>query len=518
MTDLDDGIIIKLLESLRKPVDPKKLEEQAKITAEREASQNAKAQERLRELIQSNSTLPVTISSVRLIGGSHTRRSFLDHILNPLVNSERGVNWTLSKALIEAGTVANKLSRFGIYQPGIFTFVDRSNSIASSENSTPIDIHFKVKERGRISLKTGTDLGNAEGSAYGNLTWRNILGGAESMTLNASAGTRTRSSYQAVFESPVLSDPEKRINIDVFASSTLKPWASHEEVLKGAGANYSWVTGSGMQHQLRYSGIWRQITGLAADASPTVRHEAGDSVKSSLTHTWMIDRRDHHLLPTRGYLVKTISEIAGWGPLRGDVGFCKSEIESAFAVPISFPMRESKGKCGVSLTTGLRAGFLYPMPTGFGGEPPLSRINDRFQLGGPTDVRGFKASGLGPRDGPDSIGGDVYAAASTNLFIPLPRAGIDKPIRLQIFANAGRLLALSDGTETKDRGIQSTHQKFCATVAQLKDGFPSLSAGIGLVYVHPVARFELNMSLPLVVRAGEEGRKGLQFGVGINFL
>jgi len=39
-----------------------------------------------------------------------------------------------------------------------------------------------------------------------------------------------------------------------------------------------------------------------------------------------------------------------------------------------------------------------------------------------------------------------------------------------------------------------------------------------LVYAHPVARFELNFSLPLVVRKHEESRKGVSFGIGINFL
>jgi outer membrane protein insertion porin family len=57
-----------------------------------------------------------------------------------------------------------------------------------------------------------------------------------------------------------------------------------------------------------------------------------------------------------------------------------------------------------------------------------------------------------------------------------------------------------------------------STVAHLGDGIPSMAAGVGVVYAHPVARFELNFSLPLVLRRGEEGRKGLQFGVGINFL
>jgi outer membrane protein insertion porin family len=55
-------------------------------------------------------------------------------------------------------------------------------------------------------------------------------------------------------------------------------------------------------------------------------------------------------------------------------------------------------------------------------------------------------------------------------------------------------------------------------IYDLFDGLPSLAAGIGLVYAHPVARFELNFSLPLILRRGEESVKGLQVGVGINFL
>lgn len=346
---------------------------------------------------------------------------------------------------------------------------------------------------------------------------RNIFGGAESLNLNASAGTRTRSSYQAIFDTPVLSDPEKRITIDALASSTHKPWASHEEGLTGGGLKYSWATKSGMRHQLAYTGVWRQITGLGEKASPTVRNDAGDSVKSSITHTWLADRLNHPLLPSRGYLIKTVSEIAGWGPLKGDVGFLKSEIVTTGALPIPIP--GIKGDSGVSLTAGLRSGFLLPLPVGFGGASQPSRINDRFILGGPTDVRGFKMGGLGPHDGSDSVGGDVYAAGSANLLVPFPRVGKDAPLRLQLFANAGRLLPLKDSKgKGKAEAGKSVQKDFYSTVSQLGDGLPSTAVGVGVVYAHPVARFELNFSLPLVMRRGEEGRKGLQFGVGINFL
>ena len=271
----------------------------------------------------------------------------------------------------------------------------------------------------------------------------------------------------------------------------------------------------GGRHELGYNGVWRQITGLASNASPTVRGDAGDSVKSSLTHTWIKDRRDNPQLPMKGYLNKSTVELAGWGPLQGDVAFGKAEVEAQGAIPVPVPGIE--GESGVSLTTGFRAGLLYPLPLGAESESKPSRINDRFQLGGPTDVRGFRLSGLGPRDGSDAVGGDVYAAGSANLLFPIPRVGKDRPLRFQIFANGGRLLALkSPKTEGTDGG--KSRQTLSSTMAELGNGLPSMAAGFGLVYAHPVARFELNFSLPLVLRKGEDARKGLQFGVGINML
>jgi outer membrane protein insertion porin family len=362
-----------------------------------------------------------------------------------------------------------------------------------------------VKEKSRVFAKTGTDLGNAEGSAYANVQWRNLFGGAETLDVNASLGTRTRSAYQVLFDTPIFSNPDFRLQIGGLQSATQKTFASHEEFLRGGWTKLRWLASDGSSHELGYNGFWRQ---------PTIRKDAGDTMKNSVSHTWIKDHRDNPTLPSTGYYLKTLSEIAGWGPLKGDVSFWKSEIETQAAIPI--PLSGFKNS-GISFTTGLRAGLLYPLTLGSGSTPVMSRVNDRFQLGGPTDVRGFRLSGLGPRDGPDAVGGDIYAAGSANLFLPLPRVGPEKPLRFQAFVNGGGLLALSsekEGDMTSDDVKKSVYN----TVAELGNGLPSMSAGVGLVYAHPVARFELNFSLPLVLRKGEEGRKGLQFGIGINFL
>lgn len=467
----------------------------------------------------------------------YTRRSFLERIFNPLLSANQDKPYTLAEVIREVSIGADKLHKFGtrpslpfiaecsccldIFHEPIELTIDRPSRTDPSTTPTDIDVYLSVREKSRLLLKTGTDVGNSEGSAYANVLLRNVFGGAEKVNLNASLGTRTRSAYQASFETPFLSNASFRGEIGALSSSTQKEWSSHEEALKGAWAKLRWISG-GSRHELAYNSLWRQITGLASNASPTVRGDAGDSVKSSISHTWTKDRRDNSILPSRGYYSKTYVELAGWGPLKGDVAFCKSEIEAQGAVPI--PLPGTKGESGVSFTSSFRAGLLYPLPLGLDEKPSPSRLNDRFQLGGPTDIRGFRLSGLGPRDGVDAVGGDVYAAGSANLFIPVPGMGSDRPFRLQAFINGGRLLALKQPTATPGHGrdgpaaASSVRQSVYSTLAELGNGLPSTSAGFGLIYAHPVARFELNFSLPLVLRRGEEGRKGVQFGIGINLL
>ena len=404
----------------------------------------------------------------------------------------------------------------GIYDEPVSVFLDKPSKTDPTTTPTDVAVYYSVKEKSRLFFKAGTDLGNAEGSAYINAQARNLFGGAETLDVNASRGTRTRSSYQAIFDTPVLSNPDFHLQAGGVQSATQKTFASHEEVLRGGWTKLRWLSGAGSFHEIAYNGFWRQVTGLAQNASPTVRNEAGDSFKSSISHTWTTDRRDNPMLPSRGFYAKTSSELAGWGPLRGDVAFFKTEVESQSALPIPIP--GIQGDSGVSVTAGIRGGFIYPLTLGSKSNPEMSRINDRFQLGGPTDVRGFRLSGLGPHDGPDAVGGDVYAAGSANLFFPIPKVGKDKPFRFQAFVNGGRLLAVRNPEREGAMTSKEVKQSISDAITELGNGLPTMSAGVGLVYAHPVARFELNFSLPLAVRKHEEARKGVSFGIGINFL
>jgi outer membrane protein insertion porin family len=101
---------------------------------------------------------------------------------------------------------------------------------------------------------------------------------------------------------------------------------------------------------------------------------------------------------------------------------------------------------------------------------------------------------------------------------------VDKetPLRFQAFVNGGRLLALRDARQETEKASPASMgdigRSVSATLRDLVAELPSAAAGVGVVYAHPAARVEVNFSLPLVVRNGEEGRKGLSFGVGLNFM
>ncbi|KAF2097665.1 hypothetical protein NA57DRAFT_39989 [Rhizodiscina lignyota] len=512
-----------VFEKLKQKADPKEQEKRERELNARIQAQYEKAQARVAELIGGNSTLPVQISEIRLLNATHTRRSFLSRIFQPLLKSDKNNTYTLSEALEGITGAADRLTRFDIFHDPISVYIDTVTPPTTEDAITQLSVFLSAKEKSRYTIKTGTEAGHAEGSAYLSVFLRNIFGGAESLSANASLGTRTRSAYSLAFDTPLLSNPDIKWEIGGLTSSTLKEWASHEEAIKGGATKFKFLTSSGHRHEIGYSGTWRQITSLLTNASPTVRTDAGDSFKSSISHTWVNDQRDFALLPSKGYLMKTTTELAGWGPLKGDVAFAKVEAETQGAVPIPIPFLE-----GTAFTVGLRGGVLYPLSFGYGTSPPLmSRINDRFQLGGPTDVRGFRLSGMGPRDRNDAVGGDVYAAGGASILFPFPRVGKDTPLRLQAFINGGRLLALKDKPSGKsESGSEEKGSMSSAAVAdsvkrtinELGNGLPSCAAGIGLVYAHPAARFEVNFSLPLVIRKGEEARKGLSFGVGVSFL
>lgn len=425
------------------------------------------------------------------------------------------------KSVVQAlDNVHKGLSSFGIYDRVAFGLDVAPPSIFSSAYSSPLggDVDLKatlhLKSAKRFIAKTGTDLGNGEGNGYANFMIKSLFGGAEMLSFDATIGTRTRSSYLLNFSAPLNNSSRFRGEALAYVSSRKIPWASHEQVIHGLSAKIK-----ASEFEAGYEAVLRTVCAVAPNASDSIRAMAGDSIKTSVFWSFSRDTRNNPLLASRGFYLKLGQEMAGLlGPEKGDLPFVKGTLEAQIAHGFSFPGAE---RPAIDTSSPVReyiatqrqhldaiedVTFHYTMKTGIlWAHGRKSHVMDRFFLGGPNDVRSFSLNSLGPRDEQDFVGGEIYFAHGLSMFTRIPKlVAPTTPLRLLFFLNGGSLLHL-DQDDVK------------GTVKEMLT-VPSVSAGCGLVYRHPAARFELNLTMPLVARELEGTRKGLQFGVGLSFL
>jgi len=117
----------------------------------------------------------------------------------------------------------------------------------------------------------------------------------------------------------------------------------------------------------------------------------------------------------------------------------------------------------------------------------------------------LRANSLGLRDGTDSLGGDLFWAAGASVITHLPQKPL-WPVKAHAFLNAGQLESVASSSSTLQSSVAAALSK------------PSVSAGVGLIYMFDPVRVELNFGVPLVARASDGVRKGVQVGIGLEFL
>lgn len=222
-------------------------------------------------------------------------------------------------------------------------------------------------------------------------------------------------------------------------------------------------------------------------ASSHLLFSAGDNVKHSVIHSMSKDVRDNTIAPNNGYMWKVMNEVS--------LGkFLKTNFEinaTKSWLPLDF----------ITLSSTIKGGYIH----NFHSKSYPIHIMDKFYNGGSNDVRSFQLMGLGPKDILDYVGGDTSLSYGISLFSRLPiKRFYESNFRLHWFLNGGRLV---------NRNNCSPQELFEQMISQ-----HSLSTGVGIVFRHPVARFELNFTLPITAHTSDATRKGFQYGIGISFL
>ncbi|RIB07179.1 hypothetical protein C2G38_2046223 [Gigaspora rosea] len=207
----------------------------------------------------------------------------------------------------EVRVAADKLRRLDIFQY-VDMFLDSSN------DPRALDVILSVEEKSRFWIKTGTEIGNDAGSANISLNVRNAFGGAESLEAYMSAGTQTSHVFEFCLAKPINGNPDSRVDISAFSlTKNNQIYSSRDEIMRGIALT------------------WRFDYLSLTPRNYSIRESAGHSLKSSVTHTLIRDKRDDLMLPSKGYYIKLFQEFAGLG---GDVNFIKNEIESQANFPL----------------------------------------------------------------------------------------------------------------------------------------------------------------------------------------
>ncbi|KAK2187041.1 hypothetical protein NP493_180g07002 [Ridgeia piscesae] len=336
------------------------------------------------------SLVPVKVEHVHVDGVTRTQNDILKTHIKDIFTADN-----FEDMVKKAHVARNKLDKLGLFK-SIEIFIDTSKG--STARTDGYDITFLVKEHRRVTGGISTLIGTNEGSMLFNLKLPNTFGRAEKLNMEYMYGTKKATGYNLLFSKPLQGDPNLRLQAGVFQHSGEFPWSGYKELDRGLSFDLSYPTLLG-RHNIRWEGVWRDITCLTDNPSFAVREHAGHSVKSALRHTWIRDKRDSTVMPTTGYCIELTQEIAGLG---GDAKYVRHETEFQANKLLWY---------GTVVQLSLAGGIMKTIQPGGN-----IRINDRFFLGGPLTLRGYEMKGVGPRDAGSVPGrGHILAVRSPPL-------------------------------------------------------------------------------------------------------
>ncbi|HEX4768958.1 MAG TPA: outer membrane protein assembly factor BamA [Lichenihabitans sp.] len=172
------------------------------------------------------------------------------------------------------------------------------------------------------------------------------------------------------------------------------------------------------------------------EASLAIKQSLGSTLTSLVGFNLDYNTLDNRKDPTSGLFAELRQDVAGLG---GDSQFVRTAGDIRYYHPLFFD-----DLVGI---VHLQGGNI----TGFGSEKQL-RIADEFQLG-PTLVRGFAPSGIGPRDISNlaayqynPLGGSEYVGASLEVQFPLPYLPHELGLRGAVFSDAGTMFGYQGQT------------------------------------------------------------------------
>ena len=241
------------------------------------------------------------------------------------------------------------------------------------------------------------------------------------------------------------------------------------------------------------------------EASIAIKESAGAYLTSAVGYTLAYNTLDNNKNPRAGMYAELKQDVAGLG---GDSKFVRTTGEFRYYRELTDDFVGMIKLQGGNITG------------------KNLRITDQFFLG-PTLVRGFAPSGIGPRDALDpknnALGGSTYYGASAEVQFPIFGLPRELGFRGAVFADAGSLFDYQGKTNFASispygyncQGIPYPNKApTCLTV--IDDSTIRTSVGASLLWQSPLGPIRLDLAYPITKATGDRTQI-FRFSGGTNF-
>lgn len=351
---------------------------------------------------------------------------------------------------------------------GFFETADVNVTQGSAPDKANIDVNVAEQSTGEISVGAGYSTSDGPLADFG-ISERNFLGKGQDLRFSTTLSGKSQE-FNLSFTEPYFLDRDLSAGVDLTHDRRQNNESSYDEQTTGFGLRLGYPLSENLRQRLTYNLHSTKIDNVPLTASRFVREQEGDRITSMVGQELTYDRRDSKLLPTEGYILRLNTDVAGLG---GDAKYLRARGGGAFYVPLGGP--------DWVFSVMAEGGAMSPI----GGSDGIA-INDRFFIGGDS-LRGFKNSGIGPRDltttSEDALGGKYFARGSVELTLPL---GLPEEIGVKghVFTDAGSLWG-NDATPLPGETFVDN--------ASIR-----LASGAGLSWRSPLGPLRVDFAFPII--------------------
>lgn len=382
-------------------------------------------------------------------------------------------------------TTKMKRSEQKIKDLGFFEDVKVTPKDGAQPDRADLNVDVKEKSTGEISFGAGFSSTDGPLGDF-SIRERNFLGQGQDARLGATISGVTKQ-FDFSFTEPYFMDRDLSAGFDVFHTrSDNQDYSSYDQRNTGFTLRTGYPLSEELRQRLSYTLQNTEITDVADNASRFVREQSGESLSSVVGQELSYDTRNSKLDPTRGYLFKFNSDVAGLG---GDKKYLRGKLSGTQYFEIAEEY---------ILTMLGEGGYIW----GFGDKGV--KISDRFFLGGDT-LRGFEYAGIGPRDITggisDALGGNRFARGSVELTFPTPLPK-ELGFKSHVFTDFGTLGEIDD--EPKIGELFMNEEKI------------RVSAGVGATWQSPFGPIRIDVAFP-IKKEDYDKKETFHFSFGTRF-